>query len=376
METNTNNMQAKKKIIIFMALVIVTISAFLLYYRTYGRHHIKTENAYTTGDQNLITAQISGSIVNLSVKNTDKVEKGQLLASIEDTDYRLRLEEAKINLGKSVRDFYSINIRVDQDQEILNSARSDYNTISKNYKRETTLFEAGLVSKKQIEDIENKYIAAKNNLNKAIKQYDDSKLKSKSKDIMTHPSVAAAILNVKKAYLDLSRTKVYSPIDGKVAKKSIYLGEQVGRGQELLTIVDLEKSWVEANLKETQLKNIQIGNYVELTSDLNKKTYKGVVVGISGGSGSAFSLLPAQNATGNWIKITQRIPVRIALTSKSIKENGVLPLGSTMEVDINTNIVSKDIKFIDNSKLYNPYVIEEKNINNIVTEIIKENSLS
>lgn len=181
---------------------------------------------------------------------------------------------------------------------------------------------------------------------------------------------------MKKAYLDLSRTNIYSPSDGKVAKKTMYLGEKVGAGQQLFTVVDLSRAWVEANFKETQLKNIDIGNPVELKSDINHKIYEGVVVGISGGSGNAFSLLPAQNATGNWIKITQRVPVRIAFREESLERNGDLPLGSTMEVDVDTSRVVKDIPKEGERESYNPYTLNNKEINRVIEKIVEENSLS
>lgn len=151
----------------FVAVVGVVVAAYLLYYNFYGNHHIKTENAYTTGDQNLVTAQISGSIIDLKIKNTDKVEKGQMIAKIEDTDYILKLEGAKVNLSKTVRDYYSIDTRTVRDMETLNSAQSNYNTIDKDYQRETELYRAGLISRQKMEGIENDYINAKNSLKQA-----------------------------------------------------------------------------------------------------------------------------------------------------------------------------------------------------------------
>ncbi len=366
---------AKKKIVILLSVVGVLIIAYFLYYDFYGNHHIKTDNAYTTGDQRVVTAQISGSVVDLKLKNTDEVEKGQLIARVEDTDYKLALEEAKVNLGKAVRDYYSINIQTIKDKESLNSAQSNYDTVSKDYKRSKELFDAGIISNQKMERVENDYINAKNTLDKAEKQYEDSRLQAKSDDVESHPAVAAAIVNLKKAHLDLSRTNIYSPSNGKTAKKSMYLGEKVREGQELFTVVDLSKAWVEANFKETQLRNIKIGNPVKVKSDLNHKVYEGIVVGISGGSGNAFSLLPPQNATGNWIKITQRVPVRIALTEESLNENGMLPLGTTMTVNVDTSIVEKDPDIESQRENYNPYALEDQKIDEIVEEIIENNSI-
>ena len=132
---------------------------------------------------------------------------------------------------------------------------------------------------------------------------------------MTHPDVQQAITAYKKAYVDLERTKIYAPVSGVVAKKAIFLGQEVAPSQELLTIINLENTWADVNLKETQMKNVKVGNKVILVSDVNKKKYSGYVQGISAGTGSSLSLLPAQNATGNWIKIVQRVPVRVHIDS-------------------------------------------------------------
>ncbi len=371
-----NRGKAKKRIGGFLSGIGVLAVLYFGYYSFCGKYFIKTENAYTTGNQNIVTAQVPGSIVEFNLKNTKKVGKGELVAKIEDTDYRLRLEEAKVNLGKRVRDFYSANAGTIQAKRRLDSAQSNYNTVKKSYKRSIKLFNAGLISRQNVEEAENRYINSRNTFNQAGKQYEASRVQSQSKDVKSFPAVAASILEVKKAYLDLARTNIYSPDSGKVAKKAVYLGEKVGAGQQLFTVVNLNEAWVEANFKETQLKNISLGNPVKLKSDLNQKVYEGVVAGISGGSGNAFSLLPAQNATGNWIKITQRVPVRIAITRESFEKNGTLPLGSTMDVRVDTSIVLEEIPEETPEKVYNPYVLDEKRIDRIIDQIIEENSLS
>ncbi|MGL5623064.1 HlyD family secretion protein, partial [Cetobacterium sp.] len=151
------------------------------------------------------------------------------------------------------------------------------------------------------------------------------------------------------------------------------LGQQVSAGQTLFTVVDLNKTWINANFKETQLRDIKLGNYVEIKSDLNGKTYSGVVTGISAGSGSAFALIPTQNATGNWIKIVQRVPVRIDFNQESLNKNGVLPIGTTLTVKVNTN-KNVDIpnQFIEQkSELYK---IDENALHSLIEKIINSNS--
>ena len=185
------------------------------------------------------------------------------------------------------------------------------------------------------------------------------------------------IVAYKKAYVDLLRTDIYAPIDGTIAKRSVYLGQKVSSNQNLLTIVDTMNSWVDANLKETQLKNLQLGQSVNIVSDINKKSYVGTVIGISSGSGSAFSLLPAQNATGNWIKVVQRIPVKIAINKESLISNGPLPIGSSLVVDIDTNVkqvLSKKYNYeIEETSVFN---IDNLDLDNVINKIIKDNVLS
>ena len=171
----------------------------------------------------------------------------------------------------------------------------------------------------------------------------------------------------------MMRTKIYSPISGTITKKAIELGQEVSAGQNLVTVIDLNNIWVDANYKETQMKDIKIGNTVKFKSDFNDKEYSGVVVGISPGSGSSLSLLPAQNATGNWIKIVQRVPVRIAIDPQSLKDNGVVPIGTSATITADTS--SKvNVETTKPSLTTVFYKIDENSFMDKVNSIIKMNS--
>ena len=346
---------------------------YALYYFLYSSNFEETENAYVTGNQTAVTAQIGGSVTEINFANTTSVKKGDLLISFEDTDYQLALEGAKIALAQSVRDYFSLSTNVTQYEKGVQEALNNYNNIKKIYDRSKASFEAGIISRQSFDDVSTKLDNAKLALAQRREALSNARLQASSKDVYSHPAVRSAILKYKQAYLNLSRTKVFAPIDGVIAKKSVSIGQKVGIGHPLFSIVDLNNEWVEVNLKENQMKNIKIGNVVELTSSLNDKTYKGYVVGISAGTGNAFSLLPPQNASGNWIKITQRVPVRVAFDKDSLEENGFLPLGTTMEAKIDTTELEEDIPVVE-SVSSNPYTLDMEKIKKEIDKIVSENS--
>jgi len=368
-----NKKTAKKKIMKFIIFMAILGIIYALYYFLYSSNFEETENAYVTGNQTAVTAQIGGSVTEINFANTTSVKKGDLLISFEDTDYQLALEGAKIALAQSVRDYFSLSTNVTQYEKGVQEALNNYNNIKKIYDRSKASFEAGIISRQSFDDVSTKLDNAKLALAQRREALSNARLQASSKDVYSHPAVRSAILKYKQAYLNLSRTKVFAPIDGVIAKKSVSIGQKVGIGHPLFSIVDLNNEWVEVNLKENQMKNIKIGNVVELTSSLNDKTYKGYVVGISAGTGNAFSLLPPQNASGNWIKITQRVPVRVAFDKDSLEENGFLPLGTTMEAKIDTTELEEDIPVVE-SVSSNPYTLDMEKIKKEIDKIVSENS--
>ena len=323
---NSNKKIALKKILTFIICLIVIGVLFILYWALYGRTIEDTDDAYVNGSQNIITSQVSGTINKLMIEDTQYVNKGDLLATVDDIDYKLALENATASLGKAIRYYSALNSQVTQLQKDVIAKENTLKKAKTDYQIAKSSYEAGLASKHE-------FLTAKDNLNIAIASLEQSNsalnnaiTQVSSTSIMTHPDVQQAITAYKKAYVDLEKTKIYAPVSGIVAKKAIFLGQEVAPSQELLTIINLENTWADVNLKETQMKNVKVGNKVILVSDVNKKKYSGYVQGISAGTGSSLSLLPAQNATGNWIKIVQRVPVRVHIDSDSIKENGIILL--------------------------------------------------
>ena len=369
---NSNKKIALKKIFIFIICLVVIGVIFILYWFLYGRTIEDTDDAYVNGSQNIITSQVSGTINKLMVEDTQYVNKGDLLATIDDIDYRLALENATASLGKAIRYYSSLNSQVAQLQKDVIAKENTLKKAKTDYQIAKNSYEAGLASKHE-------FLTAKDNLNIAIASLEQSNsaldnaiTQVSSTSIMTHPDVQQAITAYKKAYVDLERTKIYAPVSGVVAKKAIFLGQEVAPSQELLTIINLENTWADVNLKETQMKNVKVGNKVTLVSDVNKKKYSGYVQGISAGTGSSLSLLPAQNATGNWIKIVQRVPVRVHIDSDSIKENGIIPIGSSMKATVYLEKNSdKIVPFQE--KTSSLYSIDEATIDEQINNIIKDN---
>lgn len=369
---NSNKKIALKKILTFIICLVVIGVLFILYWALYGRTIEDTDDAYVNGSQNIITSQVSGTINKLMIEDTQYVNKGDLLATVDDIDYKLALENATASLGKAIRYYSALNSQVTQLQKDVIAKENTLKKAKTDYQIAKSSYEAGLVSKHE-------FLTAKDNLNIAIASLEQSNsaldnaiTQVSSTSIMTHPDVQQAITAYKKAYVDLERTKIYAPVSGIVAKKAIFLGQEVAPSQELLTIINLENTWADVNLKETQMKNVKVGNKVILVSDVNKKKYSGYVQGISAGTGSSLSLLPAQNATGNWIKIVQRVPVRVHIDNDSIKENGIIPIGSSMKATVYLEKNSdKIVPFQE--KTSSLYSIDEATIDKQVNNIIKNN---
>lgn len=376
METNNeikNKKIAKKKIGIFLLLCAILALLYFLYWNFYGKSHIETEDSYVNGNQTTVTSQISGPIKNIYFNNTTVVKRGQLLATIDDTNYKISLALAEANLGKAVKDYYSLQLNLEKSKNDVLVKENNLIKTTADYHRALKAFKNGILSKEKYQTALNLYKNSQIALALSKQNLETAKLTSSSQDIYSHPIVKSAIEKYKNATLNLMRTKIYAPVEGTITKKAVELGQEVQTGQNLVTVINLNNIWVDANFKETQMKNIKIGNEVILKSDYNGKEYKGVVTGISPGSGSALSLLPAQNATGNWIKIVQRVPVRVEIEKTSLKNNGTIPVGTSITTTINTN-KNENIEKQAYMNETNFYKINNNTFMDKVNQIIKMNS--
>lgn len=361
----TNKSKRKKVLFIFFALVLIIGVSFSAYWYLYASHFVSTDNAYTDVEIAQVTPSIGGTISEVLVKDTQVVKKGDILVKIDQTDTSLALEEAKANLSLAIRrvkgyvannnGLNALIVAREADEVKMNaklsSVKADFEKAKIDLKRREALISAGAISAEELTQAKNAYENAKAslestiaevnqskaNINSAIGSRNENATKIDDVSVEENPEVLLAQAKLDKAMVDFNRTIIKAPIDGIIAKRQVELGQRVQEGTPLLSIVPTHNIYVNANFKEGQLKNVRIGQEAEVHADIygDSVTYHGVVKGFSGGTGAAFSLIPAQNATGNWIKVVQRVPVRIELLPEELKTHP-LKVGLSMDVEIDT----------------------------------------
>ncbi len=377
-------MSARKKnkrnkiLLILIFIIAAIVVGYLYYHQKYGKFSIKTDNAYIKQDILYLSPKVSGTIDKVYIHAPQKISKGELVAHIDDTDYKLAFEGAKEALVQSVMAFKRLSLQAKEAKVNIELSQILLQKAQKDFKREQNLHDQKAVSDDIFEKSKIGYDKANQGLILAKQRYQTIKAMLGNADAEQNPQIKAAITNLKKAYLALKRCNIVSPIDGVVAKKSFTIGSLVSPRSTLAAIVPQSGFWVDANFKEPKIKNIKIGQSVKLYSDLYGKdvVYHGKVEGISAGTGAVFSLLPPQNATGNWIKIVQRIPIRISLDQKELQKHP-LHVGSSMTaiVDISDQKAQKLSK-IETKPKADSNENEEKYIDYIdklAKKIIKEN---
>jgi membrane fusion protein (multidrug efflux system) len=308
-----------------------------------------TDNAYVQGNVIQITPQIGGTVMSIMADDTDFVKSGQLLVQLDPADARVAFEQAEAALAQAVRQVRTLYVnnaslaaQVSLRQADIVRARNDVARAQEDLKRREKLAGNGAVSKEELQHAESALAAAKSALAAAQagelaarEQLSSNQSLTEGTTVEQHPSVLAAAARVREAYLAKQRVAIPAPVDGYVAKRTVQLGQRVAAGMPMMSVVPLDDVWVDANFKEVQLRNIRIGQSVKLTADVygKKVEYTGRVAGLGVGTGAAFALLPAQNATGNWIKVVQRVPVRIALDAEQLKANP-LRVGLSMDAEV------------------------------------------
>jgi membrane fusion protein (multidrug efflux system) len=296
-----------------------------------------TDNAYVQADVVQITPQVAGTVTAIQADDTDFVKAGQALVNLDAADARIALQQAEAQLARTVRDVRALyaNSSGGQAQVQLRSAevtraQAEVNRLQDDLNRRTPLQASGAVggeevqhTRAQLDAARSTLAAAQSALAAAREQLGASSAQVDGLALEQHPAVQQAAARLRETHLALSRAVLPAPVDGYIARRSVQLGQRVQPGAPLMAVVGLQQMWVDANFKESQLQRIRIGQPAELQADVYGKqvVFHGKVVGLGAGTGSAFALLPAQNATGNWIKIVQRVPVRIALDPKELAEH-------------------------------------------------------
>src|SRR5579859_1147978 len=306
------------------------------YWALVSRHYQSTDDAYVNGNIVQITPQISGTVVSIGADDTQFVKAGQPLVRLDQADAKVALDEAEAQLAKTVREVRNLFATTAQLQAAVEVRQTDLATAQNDLARRAQLGKSGAVSGEELQHARDAVKAAQSALLAAQQQLVANRARIDHTTLEDHPDVRNAAAVVRNAYLNYARTDLPAPVSGFVARRNVQLGQRVGPGAPLMAVVPLDQVWVDANFKEPQLAGMRLGQPVTLTADLygNSIKYHGKVVGFGAGTGSAFSLLPAQNATGNWIKIVQRVPVRVALDPRELAANP-LQIGLTMKAEVN-----------------------------------------
>jgi membrane fusion protein (multidrug efflux system) len=328
----------RKGALLLLTLLFVIIAvAYGIYWFLVLRHYEETDDAYVAGNQVQIMAQVSGSVTKVWADNTDFVQKGDVLVTLDPTDAQQAFEKAKTQLASSVRQTRQQMINSKQLQANIEVKKTALSQAQTDLNRRIPLGSANLIGREELQHARDAVASAQAELDVAIQQYNANQAVVLNTRLEEQPAVQQAATEVRNAWLALERTKIVSPMTGYVSRRSVQPGAQISPTTPLMAVVPANNLWVDANFKETQLAHMRIGQPATVISDINGDDvkYTGKVVGLDMGTGSAFSLLPAQNATGNWIKVVQRLPVRIELDAKQLAEHP-LRIGLSTLVEVNT----------------------------------------
>ncbi|MBU6261187.1 MAG: efflux RND transporter periplasmic adaptor subunit, partial [Burkholderiales bacterium] len=323
------NSARRKALLAVTALVVLAAIGYGLYWALVLNHYESTDNAYVQGHVVQITPQVGGTVVAIAADDTDHVKAGQSLVQLDPADARVALEQAEAQLAQTVREVRTLyannatlNSQIALREADLKRAQTDVARAEEDVARRRPLLASGAVGKEEFEHAtaqlagaRSVVAAAQSALTAAREQLASNESLTAGTSVAEHPNVQRAAARVREAYLALRRCDLVAPVDGYVAKRSVQLGQRIQAGTPLMSVIGLDRVWVEANFKENQLRNLRIGQPAELTADVygSNVVFHGRITGLGVGTGAAFALLPAQNATGNWIKVVQRVPVRIAL---------------------------------------------------------------
>ncbi|MDD2882712.1 MAG: HlyD family efflux transporter periplasmic adaptor subunit [Rhodoferax sp.] len=347
----SGNPKRKQGLTILVAVVVLAGLGWTAYEYLVASHFENTDNAYVQGDVIQITPQISGTVLGILANDTDFVKAGQTLVQLDPADSKVALDQAQAALAQAVRQartLYANNgtltAQIALRDADITRARVDVERTSDDLKRRQSLSGNGAVSQEELKHAQQQFNSAQSTLAAAQagvlaarEQLNSNQALTEGTQVEQQPSVQLAGARLREAFLATQRAALMAPVDGYVAKRTVQLGQRVAAGTPLMSVIALNKVWVEANFKEVQLRNIRIGQPVTLVADQygKKVSYSGTVSGLGAGTGAAFSLLPAQNATGNWIKVVQRVPVRIALDAKQLAAHPLrVGLSMTVEVDV------------------------------------------
>lgn len=352
--------------------------AALIYWLVWLRFEEYTTDAYVNGNMVIVTPQVSGIVTSITADNTDFVTTGRLLVTLDTTDIKLAFERSKAELANTIRNVEELFQRAEQYKAEIDIKEAELTKAWDDFQNRVELVPIGGVSQEEFEHVEAALLAAFSSLVLSEHKYLGALAQVENTTVESHPLVEKAKDALRDSWVQLQRCNISAPVTGILDQRRVQVGEWVKKEDNLLAIIPLEQIWVDANFKETQLKNVRLGQSVKLKADIYGRSvhYHGKVIGFSGGTGSVFSYLPPQNATGNWIKIVQRLAVRIGLDPREVREHP-LRLGLSMDVTVDTH--NRDGKVIPKEKVEKPiyetgiFKTQEIGAEEIIQQILKDN---
>ncbi|WP_046237260.1 HlyD family secretion protein [Pseudomonas syringae pv. coryli] len=328
----------RKFMLIGLAIVVVILALGIwAWYEIYGQWSEETDDAYVNGNVVEITPLVTGTVISIGADDGDLVHAGQVLLKFDPSDAEVSLQSAEANLGKVVRQVRGLYSNVDGMKAQLAAQRAAMQTAQDNYNRRRSLAAGGAISQEELSHARDSLTSAQSALNNIQQQLSTSVALVDDTVVSSHPDVKAAAAQLRQAYLANARSTLVAPVTGYVAKRTVQLGQRIQPGTATMAVIPLDQLWIDANFKETQLGKMRIGQPVEISSDLygSDVKYSGTIDSLGAGTGSAFALLPAQNATGNWIKIVQRVPVRVHINPEELAKYPLrIGLSTTVEVNL------------------------------------------
>ena len=330
-----NGARRKRGLLMLALAVVIGAGLWIGQWFFYGRFFEATDDAYVATDVVQITSEVPGTVIAIHVDDTQSVEQGQALLELDPADAELAMVSTEADLARAVRQVRGLYAQTGQLQAQIAERESALRRAQNDYQRRVSLVHDGAVSGEELAHARDSITELSASLAAVREQLNATRAQTEGTRIDNHPQVLRAESAVRDAALTLHRTRLVAPLAGVVAKRNVQLGQRIAAGAPLLAVVAPENAWVDANFKEVQLEHMRVGQPVSLHADLygSDVEYHGKVAGFAAGSGGAFALLPAQNASGNWIKIVQRVPVRIALDPQELHDHP-LRVGLSMSVKV------------------------------------------
>ncbi len=372
--SNGNGKRRRQLLLLTLVLIIIAAACFL-YWFLHARFFEETDDAYVSGNVVQISAQVGGTVTAVKADDTQIVKAGQQLVALDAADTRLALAQSEAALAQAVRQTRQLFLNNDTLAANVDAADSNLARAREDLQRRQAGLSSGAVSQEDVSHARDAVKSAVAALDQARAAAAANRALTDHTSVTEHPNVLQAATAVRNAYLNYARVNIVAPVAGFVSKRSVQVGQRIAAGNPLMAIVPLEQIWIDANFKESQLKHIRIGQPVEVIADVygSDVKYKGTVIGFSAGTGGAFSLLPAQNATGNWIKVVQRIPVRIALDPEQVRAHPLrIGLSTTATVDIHGD--GRALEAVPTNYQTNVYDDLGKQADAIVERIISDNA--